>query len=330
MVLPHLFGSFMTKPQHPRGHLWANGLPGAAKLLAMPCALSYRSPMWKAVLIMFVAMSCIPAGDAAGKILTGQIGASPIYVTASRFLIGTLCVLPFLPNDWREVFLDWRIWLRGLLLPAGIFSIQTALATAPLADVFAVFFVGPAFSTLLAVVFLRERLDALRWALLGLGFFGVLVVVRPGFGMAPGLEWAAIAGLFYGAFLAASRWLGAIAPAQTLLFSQLFIGAIVTLPFGITSIPDLSPQIVKLTFISAVLSMLGNGLLILAYRMRPASQLAPLVYFQLIAAVILGWLQFKETPDIVTWIGLALILTAGICSALRSARLPLAARADRG
>ena len=67
-----------------------------------------------------------------------------------------------------------------------------------------------------------------------------------------------------------------------------------------------------LTTASAAFSMAGNGLLLLAYRIAPATRLAPLVYLQLPAATALGWLLFADLPDPLTWAGIALILLAGI------------------
>ena len=61
--------------------------------------------------------------------------------------------------------------------------------------------------------------------------------------------------------------------------------------------------------------MLGNLMLLYAYRIASATQLAPLVYFQLIAAVILGWVIFGDLPDSLTWAGLAVIIAAGLGSA---------------
>ena len=62
--------------------------------------------------------------------------------------------------------------------------------------------------------------------------------------------------------------------------------------------------------------MAGNLLLIVAYRMAPASTLAPFVYFQLIAATLLGWAVFNDWPDAITLIGLALLISTGIGSAI--------------
>jgi drug/metabolite transporter (DMT)-like permease len=61
--------------------------------------------------------------------------------------------------------------------------------------------------------------------------------------------------------------------------------------------------------------MLGNLLLLFAYRLASATVLAPMVYFQLIAAVLLGWMIFGDLPDLLTLVGMAVIVLAGVGSA---------------
>ncbi|MBD3665897.1 DMT family transporter [Sulfitobacter aestuariivivens] len=270
--------------------------------------------MQRAILIMFVAMSLIPAGDSAGKLLSGGQGVAPVFVAWSRFALGTLLVLPFLKTGMGPLFRDWRIWARAIILAGGITSIQTALQTADVATVFAAFFVGPIFSYVLAAIFLREPITGLRTLMILLGFAGVLVVVRPGMGGDPGVIWALIAGLFYGAFLTMSRWVSGVATPMALTFSQLSIAAVILLPWGLMHFPPVTRDIAALTVASALFSAMGNLLLLYAYRLAPATRLAPLIYLQLLAAVLLGWWIFGDLPDVYTWAGLGLILGAGLIS----------------
>lgn len=270
--------------------------------------------MQRAILIMFVAMSLIPAGDAAGKVLSSNMGVSPVFVAWSRFAFGTLMVLPFLPSGTLALLRDKRVWLRALSLTCGLTSIQFALQQAEIATVFAAFFIGPMVSYILAAIFLREPVTWVRSILILLGFGGVLMVVRPGMGGEPGVIWAVVAGLFYGAFLTMSRWLSDVGKPIALTFSQLFISALALLPFGLSTLPPLTTTTATLTLTSALCSMLGNLLLLYAYRIAPATRLAPLVYFQLIAAVLLGWIVFADLPDTWTWAGLIVIIGAGLAS----------------
>ena len=108
--------------------------------------------MQRAIVIMFIAMSLIPAGDSAGKIMTSQLGVAPVFVAWSRFAFGTFLLLPFVPPDTLRLFRNWRIWLRAAMLCGGITSIQTALQTEEVANVFAAFFIGPLLSYTLAAI----------------------------------------------------------------------------------------------------------------------------------------------------------------------------------
>jgi len=270
--------------------------------------------MQRAALIMFVAMSLIPAGDSAGKLLSSSLGVAPIFVAWSRFVLGALMILPFISPSAFGLLRDWRVWLRALVLACGISSIQMALQTADLATVFAAFFIGPIFSYILAVIFLREPVTPVRSVLIVTGFAGVLLVVRPGMGGEAGVIWAAIAGLCYGTFLTMSRWLSGIGTPIALTFTQLLLSALILLPFGLMNLPEATAPIATLTLASAFCSMMGNLLLLYAYRIANATRLAPLVYFQLIAAVGFGWSIFGDLPDAYTWAGLAVILASGIAS----------------
>ncbi|MGB5863893.1 MAG: DMT family transporter [Sulfitobacter sp.] len=270
--------------------------------------------MQRAVLIMFLAMSLIPAGDSAAKLLSGTFGAAPIFVAWSRFAIGVLLVLPFVHRKAWGLLRDWRIWVRAATLAGGISCIQMALRLEDIATVFAAFFVGPLVSYVLAVIFLREPVTMLRSCLILLGFIGVIVVVRPGVDMSIGVLWALAAGTCYGSFLTMSRWLGHLGTPLSMTFIQLLIACLILLPAGATNLPEVTVTVAVLTVISALCSMLGNLLLLYAYGLTSATRLAPLVYFQLVAAVALGWLIFGNLPDLWTWVGLAIILTAGITS----------------
>jgi drug/metabolite transporter (DMT)-like permease len=280
--------------------------------------------MIKAVFIMLLAMSFIPAGDTASKVLTSELGVAPIFVVWSRFVIGGLILLPFTWSAGLAVWRDWRVWFRSALIAAGISCITMALQKAPLADVFGAFFIGPMVSFVLSVWLLKERVRGVQILLVIVGFVGVLLIVRPGLEASSGLGWAVLAGCFYGSFLTASRWLAGSVALSGLMITQMVGPILLTTPFVIGDIPEMTPQIAKLTAISAVGSMLGNMLMLLAYRMQEATKLAPFVYFQLISAVLLGWAIFGDLPGVYVIAGMALIIAAGSASAVFQSRRPVA------
>lgn len=272
--------------------------------------------MPRVFLSVFAAMSLIVLGDTAGKTLIAM-GVTPITVAWTRFGIAALLLWPLcaLTKDDLPAIRDWRLWLRAGFIAGGIICILTALRTEPIADVFGVFFVGPMVSYLLSAVFLKEEITATRTALLGLGFCGVLLVVKPGFGVSPGLLWALLAGVFYGAYLTATRWLATEIRPRLLLFSQLVIGAILLAPIGLAqNLPVLTLPLSVLILASAMASAAGNFILVTVNRTTPASVVSPLIYTQLIAATIAGFVFFDDLPDAVALSGLGLILFSGLFS----------------
>ncbi len=272
-------------------------------------------------------MSLIPLGDTAGKLLSNHFNVAVWFIAWSRFLFGLLFVLlaTFLKSDEsitdsQALAKDYRVWLRGFFIVAGISSILTSLRTEPIADVFAAFFIGPVVSYFGAVIFLQERINLTRCLLLILGFLGVLLVVKPGFGGSTGIYFAVLAGIFYGCFLVMNRMLANRYRSSSLLISQLMIGSIFLLPFGLQSLPEVEQStyfaVCALVLLSALGSAGGNLLLLFVTKLMPATKLAPLVYFQLIAATAFGMLVFQDQPDWTSWLGIVVIFISGVTSVL--------------
>lgn len=276
--------------------------------------------------LMLLAMSLIPLGDSAGKLLTQDHGFGPAFVAFARFAVGAALIAALVRGGvaWR-IWADWRVWLRAALIAAGIVCILTALRTQPIADVFAAFFVGPIFSYLLSTLFLGERVTRAQTVLLAAGFAGVLTVVRPGFDMAPGMLFAVLAGLFYGGYLTASRWLADVAPPRQLMLTQTVLGTLLLAPLGLADLPPAAAladaTAVVLLLVSGLASATGNLLLVTAYRRTGATMLAPFVYVQLVSAVVLGWAVFGTLPDRMAVLGMGVIVAAGLGTlAVRSSR----------
>ena len=231
--------------------------------------------------------------------------------------LGALVLLPLSGMRLSELYIarDWRVWLRAGLVTGGISCILTALKTEPIANVFGAFFVGPIVSYVIAVLFLGERPSLQRSLLLGLGFIGVMLVVKPGFGASFGLLYALAAGCCYGTYLAVTRTVAGSYRPRLLLMSQLLIGSLLLTPVGISAdLPALSWPIMALLAISALGSAVGNYILVVASKTAEASLIAPLVYSQLISATVLGVVVFGDWPDVISLCGLALIVLSGFGS----------------
>jgi drug/metabolite transporter (DMT)-like permease len=260
-------------------------------------------------------MVLIVSADAAGKVLTAR-GFSQFFVGWARFSVAVLIVAPFCGLKATELpmLIRPQVILRALLIAGGITCILTALKTEPMANVFGGFFIGPIISYFLSAFLLGERITFARTALLALSFIGVLIVVRPGFGMTAGMGFAVLAGCLHGSYLVATRWLAGSYHPRFLLFSQLAIGAVLLAPFAIGPIPPVTLDLTLMLLWSALGSALGNLILVTISRTTPAGVVAPLIYSQLFVAMVLGLLIFGDFPDLISLFGLCIIAGAGITS----------------
>ena len=265
--------------------------------------------------LVFLAMTFVVIGDTAGKLLA-EDGVAPGFVAWSRFALGLAILAPVLGvrrAEWR-LLRDPRLWLRAALIAGGIASILTALRTEPIADAFGALFVGPLVAYALSALLLGERVTTARTLLVLFGFAGVLLVVRPGFGMGPGMPFAILAGVLYGGYLTATRWLAGAFRPGFLLLSQLLVGAILLAPLGAGAIPSGGLSLWLLVLVSALGSAAGNYLIVRVSQQAESSLVAPLIYTQLISATAIGLIVFGTWPDAVTLTGLGLILASGLAS----------------
>jgi drug/metabolite transporter (DMT)-like permease len=278
------------------------------------------------IALMAVAMILLPAGDAIAKHLTALTAYGAGFLAWSRFVVGLALVAPAAAAGGQLRGLDAmflvRQALRGGLVASAITCVINAVATAPLADVYGAFFVGPTAAIVLARLLLHEQVRPREWVAVLLGFVGVLLVVRPTGAVGPGLLWALGAGLSFGGFLVATRWAAGTAPPIAQLAGQLFFGFAFLLPLGIGDLLRFGIEAPGWLIAMALSSALANLLQLLAVRHTHAVVLAPVVYLQIVAATAFGWALFGDRPDGWTFAGLGVIMVAGLC------RVPLRRRAS--
>ena len=222
--------------------------------------------------------------------------------------------------------------IRGLINLVSHTSFYLGLAAIPLADCVALYFTAPLFITLLSAVALHERVGMRRWVAVAVGFVGVIVMLRPGGDL---FEWAALlpvcAGMTYGTAQVLARRIGtAESPAVMAACSNFvfLIGALVMAAFfgsgalveeGHASLAFLSrgwtmPTSADLLLMMScgVIAAVALTLLSEAYRSAPANIVAPFEYSALAWSVLYGWLVWGELPDAVGWLGIAIIIGAGL------------------
>jgi drug/metabolite transporter (DMT)-like permease len=212
---------------------------------------------------------------------------------------------------------NWRSHaLRSLSGTLSMFCLFVAITMIPLADVTAITFTAPMFLTVLAMVFLGERIHYYRWTALGIGFVGVLIMVGPHLSFAEGTSVGVLAALG-NAILSAIAMVflrrmsgGEHAITITFYFSlTIMVCAALTAVLG-WPVPTATQWM--LIVLAGVFGVFGQLLMTYSYRYAEASTIAPIDYSNLIMAVVLGYVFFDEVPSLSMWIGAPLVIAAGV------------------
>ena len=204
---------------------------------------------------------------------------------------------------------------RSVLLLVVTVAYFGAIHYVPLADAAAVAFLEPLLIMALAHVFLNERVGLRRWLSVVVGLVGVLVVIRPGFGMIHwGILLAALTAVCAAAYVVLTRVCSRYDSAATsLAYSSLagIIGLSIVMPF----LWQPADPIHWLMFLGlGVAGNYGHLLVIRAFAATPGATLAPFLYVQMLWIVAAGWFWFGDWPIWSTWAGIALIVGSGLYS----------------
>ena len=221
---------------------------------------------------------------------------------------------------------------RGFMMFVAYTSYYLALAALPLATTVALYFAAPLFITLLSVVILQEKVGLLRWLAVIAGFAGVIIIVRPGSTL---FDWAAplavLSGLTYGISMVTARRLGTRETAAALAFwgNAVFLlcALVLSAIFGHGHFAEAGHKSVAfmtrgwvmptgfdvaLMMACGVIAAAGLTLLTQAYRIAQSNVVAPFEYTALIWGVLYGWIFWSDWPDKTGWIGILIIVGAGL------------------
>ena len=222
------------------------------------------------------------------------------------------------PGTLRPNLPLWTAVRVAIVVVNGLLVTYT-FTVLPQSQSYAIFFTMPLFICLLAVPLLGEKMDLIRGAAVLAGLIGVLVVLRPG--QEP-LQWAhltAILGAGLGAlyFIILRRTGGAERIAVLMVYPAIGQVAFVAclMPFVYEPMTALH---FGLTGLMALEGFAGSLLIVLAYRLAPAVVVAPMQYVQIIWATVFGVILFDEHPDLMTALGIGIIIAAGLVILLRS------------
>ena len=289
------------------------------------------------ILFILLAMFSISVNDMLIKQLSGSYPLHEmVFVRSAIGILFSVLILQF-EGGYRMLRTDkpGLHLLRGLFVVVANMSFFAALAVMPLADATALFFVAPLFITMLSIPFLGEKVGFRRLMAVIVGFFGVLVMLRPSsFGaQSPGdqlIQLLPVVGAFaYACMQILTRRLGitSTASAMAIYIQGTFI--LVSIGFWLVAgdgrfaegLENKSaffllrawtwptegdwPWFVLLGLSSAVIGYSLSQ----AYRSSDAATIAPFEYVALPMSIMWGWVIFGDLPDV--WVGLGIALIGG-------------------
>jgi len=269
-----------------------------------------------AIGLMCGALFCFACLDATAKWLSQHV--DPLQAAWARY-IGSVVIVSLFVNQYTTpgVSRTLRPWLQGfrslLLLGSTVLNFF-ALKYLQLAETISIQFATPFLIALLAGPMLGEWVGPRRMIAICIGFLGVLIVTRPGFGgLHPAAFLSMLGTICYALYGITTRMLAASDSSRTTMFYSGLAGvALMTpiMPF-VWSTPESWLVWLMLGSIGFY-GAFGHWLLILAHARAPAPILAPFIYGQLLWMLLLGYIVFGELPDRWTMIGAGVVISSGL------------------
>lgn len=267
------------------------------------------------IAMMLAALFLLASMDAIAKHLTETLAVPQIL--AIRFWVFLTFALALAGRaGFRRTTRSARPRLqivRALVMVGQMTAFILAISQLPLADVHAVVASAPLIVTALAAVFLGERVGPRRWIAVGVGFIGVLAIIRPGAAVFEPMSLVALAGaMCWAVFQILLRAVGGRDSAETTTLYSAVVGAVcfsAAAPF-FWQAPD--PVAWLWLFAVGAIGSIGHFLLSTAFQRAPASTLQPFAFSMPVWAALIGWLVFGDVPDAWTAGGGAIVIASGL------------------
>lgn len=207
---------------------------------------------------------------------------------------------------------------RGVLLAAEICIAVQGFVYLGLIESHAVFACYPLLIAALSGPVLGEKVGWRRWAAIGVGFIGMLIILQPGTGVfSPYALIPLVSALMFALYGLLTRFVARKDSAATSFFWTGVSGAVAMTVVGITFWEPMSGSDWLWMGLLCLTGAGGHFLLIKTYEVAEASSVQPFAYLQLVWASALGLLVFAEQLRTNVVIGASLIVAAGIFTLVR-------------
>jgi drug/metabolite transporter (DMT)-like permease len=266
--------------------------------------------------LMCAGVVCFALCDASAKWLNQTL--DPMMTAWARYAFNVIVVSAFLnpvttPGITRSNRLGLQILRSAILVGCTVLNFF-ALRYLPLTTSMSIQFAMPLLVALLAGPFLGEWAGPRRLAAIAIGFFGVLVVVRPFSGaLHPAAFLTVGSTILYAFYALVTRTLARHDRTATTVFYSGVVGVMIMtpiLPFVWSNPPSALHWVLMIGI--GIFAAAGHWLLVLAHARAPAPILSPFIYTQLLWMTILGYVVFGDLPDGWTLVGAAIVVASGL------------------
>lgn len=265
------------------------------------------------IVVAFLSIAVMSAlGKAAQRVPTGTIVFFQNFISLVLFL-------PWLFRGGVAEVKTSRPGLHILRALTGLLSqvlMFVAVKKMPLMDAVLLANSAPLFIPIITWAWLKEKISGVVWASLLVGFVGVILILKPNAALLsnPIALVATSAAVFSAFALVAVNRLSTTEPTERILFYYFLISSLAAAPFAIAEWR--TPTELEWMYLAGigVFMAVGQLLIILAYRQASAGRIAPYNYSVVVFSGLIGWLVWKNTPDLLSLAGVILVTLGGILS----------------
>lgn len=290
-------------------------------------------PYVVAVLFMLVSTAGFSAMNVGVSYISDQL--HPTLIVTLRNAVTLLLLLPIVLRNKAMLLRTHRLrahCTRATVGAIGMIAWTYCLAIMPVNQATALSYTAPLFTTLFAVLFLKEKAGWVRWAGLLVGFVGAMVIIQPGH---DSFEWSSLL-----VMLATTGWaiagmlvksLSRTEPALRIVFYMNLFMFLWALPLGIYHWRMPSLEYWGVLVLIACCSIIMHFSMARAYFLVPVVKLMPFDFMRLIYTALFTYVLFGQTSGLHVWVGAAIIVASAAFIARRDAKAaPLVSVADSG
>ena len=242
-----------------------------------------------------------------------------------RFFFGMLVLSPIFIKTKLSVFKTTHLkthFLRVVINYPSMLLFFYAINFVSIEKANSLTFVVPFIATILAVIFLKEKIYFYRIFALILGFIGMLIVIRPGMiEVSFGVYMILISSFLWAIMIIITKRLSRDDSALTILSYQYLLMFIISFMVAIFNWQSPSIETIFYLFLAGFSGTIFHLTLYQAYKLADVSLVQPYSFLVLVFASIMGYFVFGEIPDIHTWIGTGVIFIGVIIISIREMQI---------